>query len=198
MSDGFQANTLTFSLKNRTSAFSYLGSRFDPISAVLLESPSTSWISLYSLDLIDFHGASSSRISSWSARRVHYNPSVGINIILEELARTLYLDTSLTPSQKLLQGPSGFILESHRVLRTVPVRIKNSGICLDFHIFDIPEIPLLIGRPIMRLLQEQPLRGQLDLKVGNSTIVVPLARSINTIVEPKPKPDPIEEVLMVS
>jgi hypothetical protein len=50
----------------------------------------------------------------------------------------------------------------------------------------------------MRLLQEQPLRGQLDFKVGNSTVVVPLARSINMIVEPKPEPDPIEEVLMVS
>jgi hypothetical protein len=133
-----------------------------------------------------------------STRRVHYNPFVRINIILEELARTLYPNTSLTPSQKLLQGPSGFILESHGVLRTIPVRIKNSGICLDFHIFDIPEISLLIGRPIMRLLQEQPLQGQLDFKVGNSTVVVPLARSINTIMEPKPEPDPIEAVLMVS
>jgi hypothetical protein len=64
MSDGFQANTLTFSLKNQMSASSYLGSRFDPISVVLLVSPSTSWISLYSLDLIDFCGASSSGISS--------------------------------------------------------------------------------------------------------------------------------------
>jgi len=32
----------------------------------------------------------------------------------------------------------------------------------------------------------------------NSTIVVTLARSINTIVEPKPKQDSIEEVLMAS
>jgi hypothetical protein len=30
------------------------------------------------------------------AREVHYNPSVGINIILKELADTLYPDTSLT------------------------------------------------------------------------------------------------------
>jgi len=104
----------------------------------------------------------------------------------------------LTPSQKLLQGPLGFILESHGVLRIVPIRILNFEISLDFHIFEIPEIPLLIGRPIMRLLQEQPQRGQLDFKVGNSTIVVPLAQSINTIVKPKPEPDPIEEVLMVS
>jgi len=50
----------------------------------------------------------------------------------------------------------------------------------------------------MELLQEQPQRGHLDFKVGNSTIVVPLARSINTIVEPKLEPDPIEEILMLT
>jgi hypothetical protein len=80
-----------------------------------------------------------------SAREVHYNPSVGINIISKELADTLYPDTSLTPSQKLLHGPTGFILESHGVLRTVPVRINNSEIYLDFHIYDISKIPLLIA-----------------------------------------------------
>jgi hypothetical protein len=133
-----------------------------------------------------------------SARKVHYNPYVGINVISKELADTLYPNESITPSQKLLQSPSRLILESHGVLRAVPVRIKDSGICLDFHIFDIPEIPLLIGIPIMKLLQEQQQRGHLDFKVGNSTIVVPLARSINTIVEPKLEPDPIEEILMLT
>jgi len=105
---------------------------------------------------------------------------------------------SLTPSQRLLQGPSGFILESHEVLRTIPIRIKNFGICLDFHIFKILEIPLLIGTPIMRLLHEQTQWGQIDFKVQNSSIIVPLAWSINTIVEPEPEPDPIEKILMVS
>ena len=50
----------------------------------------------------------------------------------------------------------------------------------------------------MKLLQEEPQRGHLDFKVGNSTIVVPLARSINTIVEPKLEPDPIAEILMLT
>jgi hypothetical protein len=130
--------------------------------------------------------------------KIHYNPFVRINFISKTLAKTLRPDASLTPSQKLLQSPSGFILESHGVLRTVPVTINNSGICLDFHIFDISEIPLLIGRPIMRFLQEKTLRDHLDFKVGNSTIAIPLACSINTIVEPKPKQDSIEEVLMTS
>jgi hypothetical protein len=87
-----------------------------------------------------------------SAMKIHYNPSVGINFISKTLAETLCPDTSLTSSQKLLQNPSGFNLESHGVLRIVPVTINNIGICLDFHIFDILEIPLLIGRPIMRFL----------------------------------------------
>jgi hypothetical protein len=87
-----------------------------------------------------------------SARKIHYNPSVRINFISKTIAENLYPDASLTPSQKLLQSPSRFILESHGVLRTVPVTINNFGICLDFHIFDISEIPLLIGRPIMRLI----------------------------------------------
>ena len=84
-----------------------------------------------------------------SARKVHYNPYVGINVISKELADTLYPNESITPSQKLLQSPSGLFLQSHGVLRVVSVRIKDSEICLYFHIFDIPEIPLLIGRPII-------------------------------------------------
>ena len=133
-----------------------------------------------------------------SAMKIHYNPSIRINFILKTLAKTLYPDASLTPSQKLLQSPSGFILECHGVLRTVPVTINNSGICLYFHIYDISKIPLLIGRPIMRLLREKPLWGHLDFKVGNSTVNIPLAHSVNIIVEPKPEQDSIEEVLMAS
>jgi len=38
----------------------------------------------------------------------------------------------------------------------------------------------------------------LDFKVGNSTINIPLAHSVNIIVEPKPEQDSIEEVLMAS
>ena len=70
MSAGFHANTLTLLLKNLTSTSSYLGSRLAPIRAVLLGSPSTSWITLCSLDLMFLRGASSSGISRWSAEVV--------------------------------------------------------------------------------------------------------------------------------
>jgi len=87
-----------------------------------------------------------------SSMEILYNPSIGINIISKALVKTLYPDTSLTPSQKLLQSPSRSILESHGVLRVVPITIYNSEICLHFHIYGILEISLLISRPIMRLL----------------------------------------------
>ena len=38
----------------------------------------------------------------------------------------------------------------------------------------------------------------MNLKLGNSPIVVSIAHSNNTIVEPKPKQDPVEDVLMAS
>ena len=62
-----------------------------------------------------------------SAMKIHYNPSIRINFILKTLAKTLYPDASLTPSQKLLQSPLGFIIESNGVLRVVPITINNSG-----------------------------------------------------------------------
>jgi hypothetical protein len=86
--------------------------------------------------------------------KIHYSPSVGINLFSKTLANSLYPNTSLTPSQKRLQTSSGTILESNGVLRVIPIKINNFEICLDFHMYDTLEITLLIGRPIMRLLQE--------------------------------------------
>jgi hypothetical protein len=56
----------------------------------------------------------------------------------------------------------------------------------------------LIGVPLGTLFQERSKQSLLNLKLGNSTINVSLARSHNAIVEPKLQKDPIEEVLMTS
>jgi len=130
--------------------------------------------------------------------KIHYSPSVGINLISKTLANSFYPNTSLTPSQKRLQTSSGTIIESNGVLSVIPIRINNFEICLYFHIYDTSDITLLIGRPIIRLIQEKPLQGHSDFKVGNSTINIHLAHSINTIMEPKYEQDSIEEVLMAS
>ena len=69
---------------------------------------------------------------------------------------------------------------------------------LDFYICDISNTSLLIGIPLGTIFQERLTQSLLNLKLGNSTINVSLARSHNAIVEPKPTEDPIEEVLMAS
>ena len=66
MSAGFHAKTLTLSLRNLTSASSYLGSRLAPIRAVFSGLPSTSCTSLCSLDFEFFLGVSCSSSRSRS------------------------------------------------------------------------------------------------------------------------------------
>ena len=66
MSAGFHAKTLTLSLRNLTSASSYLGSRSAPMRAVFSGLPSTSCTSLYSLDFEFFLAVSCSGSRSWS------------------------------------------------------------------------------------------------------------------------------------
>jgi len=45
--------------------------------------------------------------------KIHYSPSVGINLFSKTLANSLYPNTSLTPSEKRLQTSSGTILKSN-------------------------------------------------------------------------------------
>ena len=103
---------------------------------------------------------------------------------------------SVIPSHKLLKIPSGVILESYRIIRSIPLRIRDSEYRLDFHIYDISEMSLLIGLPLGTLFQERTKQGPLNLKLGSSPIAVPLSCSNNAIMEPKPKRDPMENVMM--
>jgi hypothetical protein len=128
----------------------------------------------------------------------HYSPTVGMNIISKALAETLCLNKSSIPSHKLLRIPSRVTLESYGAIRSIPLRIGGSEYHLDFHIYDISNMSLLIGVPLGTLFREQAKQGLLNLKLGSSPIVVSLAHSNNMIVEPKPEQDPIEDVLMAS
>jgi len=103
---------------------------------------------------------------------------------------------SVIPSHKLLKIPSGVILESYGIIRSIPLRIRDFEYCLYFHIYDISEMSLLIGLPLGTFFQERPKHGLLNVKLESSPIVVPLLRSNNAIMEPKPKRDPMENVMM--
>ena len=110
-----------------------------------------------------------------------------MNIIPKVLAEMLCPNESVIPSHKLLKIPSGVILESYGIIRSIPLCIRDSKYHLDFHIYDVSEMSLLIGLP---------KQGLLNVKLGSSSIAVPLSRSNNAIMEPKPKRDPMENVMM--
>jgi len=78
----------------------------------------------------------------------HYSPTVGMNIISKALAEKLCPNESLIPSNKLLGIPSGVTLESYGVIRSIPLRLRGSEYHLDFHIYDISDMSLLIGVPL--------------------------------------------------
>jgi hypothetical protein len=53
----------------------------------------------------------------------------------------------LIPSHKLLRTLTGVTLESYGVMRSIPICIRGSKYRLDFHIYDILDMSLLIGVP---------------------------------------------------
>src|SRR6185437_11311122 len=126
----------------------------------------------------------------------HYYSTVGMNIIPKVLAEMLCPNESVIPSHKLLKIPSRVILESYGIIRSISLRIRDSKYRLDFHIYDVSEMSLLIGLPLGTLFHEIPKQGLLNVKLGSSPIAVPLSRSNNAIMEPKPKQDPMENVMM--
>jgi hypothetical protein len=84
----------------------------------------------------------------------YYSPTVGMNIISKAWAKALCPNESLIPSHKLLRTPSRVTLESYGVMRLIPIRIRGSKYRLDFHIYGISDMSLLIGVPFGTLFQK--------------------------------------------
>jgi hypothetical protein len=77
----------------------------------------------------------------------YYSPTVGMNIISKAWAKALCPNESLIPSHKLLRTLTRVTLESYGVMRSIPIRKRGSKYRLDFHIYDISDMSLLIGVP---------------------------------------------------
>jgi hypothetical protein len=93
----------------------------------------------------------SCQVGNLSYQDVFYDPRVGINIIPKSLVLEAFPDEPLSFSQKCLQWISGQTIEMEGILRLVQTKIREYGIFLDYHIFDIPigNPPfILIGNPI--------------------------------------------------
>jgi hypothetical protein len=83
-----------------------------------------------------------------------YSPTIRMNNISKAWAKSLCPNESLVLSHKLLRTPSGVTLESYGVMRSIPIHIRGSEYHLDFHIYDISDMSLLISVPFGTLFQK--------------------------------------------
>jgi hypothetical protein len=68
-----------------------------------------------------------------------YNTTVETNIMLEFLAEALLDKMPLVSTNKLFKSPSGLNFECYGIARAMPVRIDETEVHLDFHIYAILE-----------------------------------------------------------
>jgi hypothetical protein len=83
-----------------------------------------------------------------------HNPTVKTNIMLEFIVKPLLGKIPLVSTNKLFKSPSGLIFECCGIARVVPIRIDETEVHLDFHIYAILEFDFLIGYPLENLIQE--------------------------------------------
>jgi hypothetical protein len=107
------------------------------------------------------------------------------NIMPWHLVYALLGDVSLRPSDKLLKScPFGHILECRGVAR-VPLTLDKIEVNLDFHIFGILDLDLLIGYPLEKLLDES--QGSLDEKVRETASATTISCLENPMAKPFPR-----------
>jgi hypothetical protein len=127
----------------------------------------------------------------------HLNPIMEVNIMPWHLAYTLLGNLMLKPSDKLLKScPSGHILECRGVAYVVPLLVDKIKVNLDFHVFDVLDLDLLLGSYTRKLLDAS--RGSLDKKLGEDISATTSLFSENSMVTPLPKQNPFEEMMHIS
>jgi len=103
-------------------------------------------------------------------------------------------DIPLIPINKLLKSCSGHIIPILGVLSALPIVINDFRILLNFYIFDVWDFIVMIGVPIIKLLQEGS-NGKLDIKFGKGfSFSMPITNTVKVKAEPLLELDPIEEV----
>jgi hypothetical protein len=91
----------------------------------------------------------------------YLNPIMEVNVMPWHIVYTLLGNVTLSPSDKLLKScPSGHILECRGVACAVPLLLDKIKANLDFHIFDVLNLDLLLGSPVEKLLDAS--LGSLD------------------------------------
>jgi len=116
----------------------------------------------------------------------------------KNLALALLGEEQLVPTEKFLKLPSRELVKSYVLAQNVSVVINKVHVLLNFYIFDVEDIDLFIGHPLMRCIDGLP-SGHLKGQIGkNLNLSIPYVGSINAKIEPKPETDPIEEVMVAN
>jgi hypothetical protein len=127
----------------------------------------------------------------------HLNPVMEVTVMPWHLACTLLGNVTLRPSDKLLKScPSGYILECRGVAYVVPLLVDRIKVNIDFHIFDVLELDLLLGSHIEKLLDAS--RGSLDKELREAVSATTPLFSENSMVTPLPKQNSFEEMMHLS
>jgi hypothetical protein len=127
-----------------------------------------------------------------------YNPVVGVNIMSASFAHDLLRDMPLAPTTKLLKSLSGHIIPSLGILYALPILVNGTKVQLNFYIFDVMELDLLIGQPIEILIHEGQT-GKLNTRLGKKfELSIPITHYLNAKIEQIHEQDPMEEVKVAS
>ena len=120
-----------------------------------------------------------------------YDPAIGAFVMSKNLALTILGEEPLVPTEKFHKLTFGELVESCGLAQNVYVVINKVHVLLNFYIFDVEDIDLLIGHPLMRFIDgfhSGHLKGQIG---KNLNLCIPYDGSINAKIEPNPKTDPI-------
>jgi len=93
-----------------------------------------------------------------------YDPTVGASVMSKNLALTLLGEELLVPTEKFLKLPYGELVESYGLAQNVSLVINKVHVLLNFYIFDVEDIGLLLGHPLMRFIDgfhSRHLKGQI-------------------------------------
>jgi hypothetical protein len=127
----------------------------------------------------------------------HVNTVMEVNIMPWHLAYTLLGNMTLRPSDKLLKSClSGHILECQGVACDVPLLVDKIKVNLDFHIFDVLDLDLLLGSHTEKLLDTS--RGTIDKNLREAVSATTSLLSENSMVTSLAKQNTLEEMMHVS
>jgi hypothetical protein len=85
-------------------------------------------------------------------------------------------------------------MEGIGILHDVPIWYDKTELALDLHIFVVQDFNVLIGHPVEKMFQSESPLGTLDVTLGGKDISLPILQSKDSMTEPTPQEETIDEV----